>query len=298
MVRQALDMGHVITAITRPGSRSALPVHDRLFYAPSTPEGIALAMANASVVVHLATCYGRIGDCVDAMVDANLRLPILLADVAGRHGVPILLGDSFFSAPGVDYNHLKSYVGMKRACATAVHGVVAGRVQVAQLAFEHLYGPGDDPNKAIPSLLAKLIHGSSRLPLTSGTQTRDFTYVEDAAAAVLAIARHIDKLPCGSCERLGIGTGSSMTLRDFIETAYVLAGSQIELGWGDLPMRAGEPNSQGADRRFLDSIGCESRFHVQDALRMTLNEISEIMGKPIQRMDQSRISVYRARDIE
>jgi CDP-paratose synthetase len=261
------EAGHAVAAIARRDGLRGRPGDLRVAWHDPDAAGLAAAVAGADAAVHLATCYGRPGEGAGALVAANIDLPARLSEAAAQAGVPLLLGDTFFANPGTAYDHLAAYTASKRACATLVPALVAGRVPVALLVFEHLYGPGDDPRKALPALTARIAGGSGRLALTDGLQRRDFIHVRDAAAAVVTACAHVRSIPCGQPFRISVGTGRSASMRDVLETLHRLTGSTVELGWGDLPRRAGEPESTGADIAWLAAHGWQPRIALEEGLR-------------------------------
>lgn len=97
-----------------------------------------------------------------------------------------------------------------------------------------VYGPGEHPGRLLPSLLAVK---DTPLDLTSGTQKRDFTYVGDVAAALLAIGKS-DAIPG---EVVNVATGRLETVRAFVETAMAVLSIPPHLvRFGALPQRAEE----------------------------------------------------------
>ena len=273
--RALLGAGHRINAIARkPVERPGM-----IAFGCGNSD-LALAVADADVILHLATSYGRPGEPINAVLDANVVLPTLLAEHAAKRGIPLLLADSFFAKSGMAYDYLPVYTASKRAVLLMVAGVMGTRAALGQLVIEHMYGPGDDPRRAIPHLVSQIIHGAGRLALTSGHQRRDFIHVDDAARAVATAVTHATSWSKGITKQLGIGTGQATSLRDFLELAHRLAGSRVELGWGDLPTRVGEPVSDGADTAWLVGHGWKPQFKyevgVLDLVQWHRNQIPKL----------------------
>lgn len=72
------------------------------------------------------------------------------------------------------------------------------------------YGPRQSARAVIPSILAQLHAGASRIKLGSLTPTRDFTYVTDTAEGFLALAESEDALG----EAVNLGTGHEISIGD------------------------------------------------------------------------------------
>jgi len=97
-----------------------------------------------------------------------------------------------------------------------------------------VYGSGEHEGRLLPSLLAAARTGE-RLPLSAGTQRRDFTFVEDVAEGLLRL---------GAATTSGVvnlATGRLAPVREFVETAArVLGISADRLSFGALPTRPEE----------------------------------------------------------
>lgn len=77
-----------------------------------------------------------------------------------------------------------------------------------------VYGPGEHDGRLLPSLL-QAANGDQVLPLTAGTQQRDFTYVEDVAEGLLRLASANAQLG----DVVNLATGHLTSVRRFVETA-------------------------------------------------------------------------------
>jgi nucleoside-diphosphate-sugar epimerase len=100
-----------------------------------------------------------------------------------------------------------------------------------------VYGPGEHAGRLLPSLIesARL---QKPLPLTSGTQQRDFTFVGDAAEALLRLGVANGVRPG---EAVNVATGRLTSVRDFVEAAARALKLPTELlQFGALPTRAEE----------------------------------------------------------
>jgi UDP-glucose 4-epimerase len=99
-----------------------------------------------------------------------------------------------------------------------------------------VYGPGERAGRLLPSILEARRTGRP-LQLSSGTQRRDFTYVEDAAEGLLKLGLAPD-LRCGI---VNLATGRLATVRVFVETAAAILGIPSEhLEFGAIPANTHE----------------------------------------------------------
>lgn len=135
--------------------------------------------------------------------------------------------------------------GVTKSAATA--WLDASRERVPNLvarAFT-VFGGGERPGRLVPTLLAARAT-SARIPLSTGTQQRDWLYVEELARALVELAlvdgaavrarRYPFDAPC-----LNVASGVLTSVRDFVTTFAARFGLAPErLGFGDLPPLATE----------------------------------------------------------
>ena len=105
----------------------------------------------------------------------------------------------------------------------------------AYLIPTNLYGPGDKFNPqvshVIPALIKKCVDaveaGDSCVPVWgTGSASREYLYVDDAAQAIVAAAERYE----GS-EPINLGTNHEVTIRETVETIARLVGFTGELRW-------------------------------------------------------------------
>jgi nucleoside-diphosphate-sugar epimerase len=131
--------------------------------------------------------------------------------------------------------------------------------QIAALALAHdfsaawgrlffLYGPGEDPQRLVPSV-TRALRAGQRAQVTEGRQVRDFLHVTDAARAFVALLRH----EIGGA--VNIGSGQGVPLRHIVETLERAAGRRDAVDFGAISMRADEPPVIVADIMKLTTTG-------------------------------------------
>ena len=138
----------------------------------------------------------------------------------------------------------------------------------------NLYGPGDNfdlqSGHVIPAMIRKVIEarrsGDKRVVLWGdGSPTREFLYVEDAAAAIIAAAAFYD-----SPEPVNLGTGREVTVSELARMIAELTGYTGEIVWDTT-----QPNGQ--TRRRLDVTRAAEAFDfratttLEEGLRDTVN---------------------------
>jgi CDP-glucose 4,6-dehydratase len=142
---------------------------------------------------------------------------------------------------------------------------------VAVTRFANLFGGGDrNFSRLIPEAVTAVLDGRPPVIRSDGSPERDFLYVEDAAAAYLAVA---EALASGGAdgEAFNAGWGRPHAVREVVELI-------CELGPGDAePDYRGTGNPSGEiDRQYLDSTklrertGWAPKVDLREGIRRTL----------------------------
>jgi nucleoside-diphosphate-sugar epimerase len=137
----------------------------------------------------------------------------------------------------------------------------------------NLYGPWDnfDPasSHVIPALIKKMVDArESGAPFIeawgTGSASREFIYVDDAARGIVLGAEHVN-----DAEPINLGVGQEITIRDLTELIARLTGYDGEIRW--------DPSKpDGQPRRALDTSRARERFgftagtSFEDGLRETI----------------------------
>ncbi len=137
----------------------------------------------------------------------------------------------------------------------------------------NLYGPGDkfhpDVSHVIPALIKKCVDavddGADEVEVWgSGTATREFLYVEDAAEAfVLAGERYEKAAP------VNIGSGQEVSIKELAETIVEHAGFEGTIRW-DPTKPDGQPRRRLDTSRALEEFGFRASTALFDGLKTTI----------------------------
>lgn len=136
----------------------------------------------------------------------------------------------------------------------------------------NLYGPRDNFDLAsshvIPALIRKFLEakerGESRVVLWGdGSPTREFLYVEDAAAGILAATDRYD-----GPDPVNLGTGDEHSIRDLARMVGDLAGFQGEIAW-DTSQPNGQPRRVLETSRAAHLFGWKAGTTLQKGLERT-----------------------------
>jgi nucleoside-diphosphate-sugar epimerase len=156
------------------------------------------------------------------------------------------------------------------ACKHALH--VAARAYAQQngvsLAWGRvffLYGPAEKAARLVPSIVVPLLRGE-RAPCTHGRQLRDFMYVEDAAAAFVAL---LDGDVTGP---VNIATGKPAAIAAVASTIGDIIGRPDLVALGELPAAPDEPQLLvGHAERLNDEVGWRPSYDLRAGLARTID---------------------------
>jgi CDP-glucose 4,6-dehydratase len=143
---------------------------------------------------------------------------------------------------------------------------------VAVTRFANIYGGGDaNPSRLIPEAVSAVLAGRAPVIRSDGSPERDFLYVEDAAAAYLAISDALGRGE-GRGEAFNAGGGQPHRVLDVVELICRLAGSEVEPDVRGAGTPTGEIDRQWVDPTKLRELtGWEPRFELEDGLRRTID---------------------------
>ena len=137
----------------------------------------------------------------------------------------------------------------------------------------NLYGPGDNFDLEDSHVIAAMVHkyvlaserGDPEVVLWgTGSPSREFLYVDDAARALLLCAEHLQ-----SSEPVNIGTGTETSIRDLAGMISRLTGYQGETVWDD-SRPDGQPKRYLDVNRARERVGFEAQTPLEEGLRWTI----------------------------
>ncbi len=129
------------------------------------------------------------------------------------------------------------------------------------------YGPGQESNMLIPSLIKTVTNGET-FEMTEGKQTREFNYVDDIVDGYIKASIS----PKAIGEIINIGNGVEYRVRDVVETVLRLLDSQVKPKYGALSYRPGETWHFYCDNtKAKDVLGWEPSVNLEDGLKMTID---------------------------
>ncbi len=204
---------------------------------------------------------------MEAMRDVGVRRVILISSGAiyGDQGQQPLVEN----APP---NPRSPYAVSKLAAEHYVHtiGALWGIETVALRVF-NAYGPGQPLAAAhppvVPHFLRQVSHGGSMVIHGKGEQTRDFVYLDDVIAAMVAAA----SAPTINRSVINIGSGTETSIQSLGQAVLEAVGIKSE--WIYKEDQDTGPSRMCADIRLArETLGYKPRFSLQEGLERMISK--------------------------
>jgi nucleoside-diphosphate-sugar epimerase len=219
-------------------------------------------------VVHLAW-YARPKDyLVSSENAASLAMTTGLASAVFASGCPRLVG------VGTCLEYARSErplaetdpVGPASPYARAKHDAwrrasdLAARAggELAWARVFHLYGPGEDPSRLVPTVASALARGEP-IDVTAGEQVRDYMHVVDVAAGLVALARP------GASGVYNVCSGTSRPLKELLLAIGRIWGREDLIRLGARPYASDEVMHLAGRSDRLRALGWTPRFPTVEA---------------------------------
>ena len=238
--------------------------------------GAAVADAAPDCVIHMAARVGGIGANLlnpASLYLENLMLGTNVIEAARAAGVAktVVVGTicSYPKHTPVPFEETSLWNGYPEE-SNAPYGIAklaqlthlqANRQQYGQagvyLMPTNLYGPGDkfhpDVSHVIPALVRKCViareEGAEEIEVWgTGSASREFLYVDDAANGIVRAAEHYD-----GAEPVNLGANRELLIKELVEIIAELTGFEGRIRWDD-------SKPDGQPRRCVDASRARELF--------------------------------------
>ena len=266
VVRACLARGHETIALVRPGSpaerladvRPLVTMVEGDLADDATIGRLTLDLAPVAIV-HLAWYAepGRYLDDVGRNLSA-LRATTQLLEAAAATGCPrvVLAGTCLENADGPSRS---IYQAAKRAAHAVAGGFVDPSTSIACGHVFHLFGPGEDKRRVIPTVIRALLDGQP-VPTTDGSQVRDYLHVADVATAFCTLAE------ASVTGGVDICSGSPVHLRDVFAMIGDETGDNGLIRIGALGPAVDDGHPSTGDRTQLSDLGWRPAYDLRGGL--------------------------------
>lgn len=270
VARQLVERGHEVAALVRPGTSLArlesLAPRLGLVRGSMEDQDVVRSMLRAlqpQVIVHTAW-YVHPRDYLHS--EHNLES---LAATLGLMRQAVAAGCGRFVGVGtcLEYADLPRArreddptdpVSLYASCKHAAHMVLRALTQGSAMRWAwarlfHLYGPGEHPERIVPTVTAAL-HAGRPIDLSPGTQVRDALRVEDVASALVCLAES------DAAGVFNVCSGEPRSLRQMLESVGALSERAELLRFGARAAAAGEPAYLVGSPERLKALGWSPAF--------------------------------------
>ncbi len=146
----------------------------------------------------------------------------------------------------------------------------------------NLYGPGDNFNPesshVIPAIIKKFVDATEKgekkvVVWGTGTASREFLYVDDAAEGIVAAAEKYDK-PAP----VNLGAGKEITIKELVSIAAKISGFKGQIIW-DTSKPDGQPRRCLDVTRARTEFGFEAKMDFVEGLEKTVEWYKQHVSK-------------------
>lgn len=251
------------------------------------------ATHDPTLVIHLAARVGGIGANMERPADLyldNLLMGTYVIEEARLHGTAkaVVVGTicSYPKFTPVPFSEDSLWQGYPEE-TNAPYGIAklaqlvqlqSNRAQYGQNAVylmpTNLYGPRDKFNAAvshvIPALIKKAVEakesGADTIEVWgTGAASREFLYVDDAAAGILLAAQHYD-----GAEPVNLGANHELPIKELVEIIVDVVGFEGKVHW-DTSKPDGQPRRGVDGTRAQKEFGFQAKVDFREGLRRTVD---------------------------
>jgi UDP-glucuronate 4-epimerase len=237
----------------------------------------AATEADPRIIIHLAAQAGVRYSLEQprAYIDSNIIGTFNLVEFCRHHPVRHLLIASTSSAYGGNtkmpfaetdpaVHPLTIYAASKAATELIAHSYAhLWRVPTTVFRLFTVYGPWGRPDMALFKFTAAMLAGTPIDIFNNGLMTRDFTYIDDAVAAIVRLADEIPAAdvavgttdtvsPVAPFRLVNVGGGAPVPLLEFIAAIERALGITAKRHY--LPMQPGDVPNTRASAELLETL--------------------------------------------
>lgn len=143
-------------------------------------------------------------------------------------------------------------------------------LETVVIRYFNVFGPRQDPaseySAVIPKFVTAMLQGKRPTVYGDGTQSRDFTFVDNVVAGNLAAAER----PAAVGRAINVACGAQITLLDLVAAINRVLGTHIEPHFAE--RRTGDVRSSLADISLArELLGYEPRVSFEEGLRRSID---------------------------
>ena len=222
-----------------------------------------------NIIIHTACSYGRSNQKITDVVTTNLFFGLEVFEAALKYKSKV-----FINTDSLLPRNINNY-SLSKAQFTDWLKKDDHDINIVNLKIEHMYGPMDDKSKFLGWLINKMLTKTKEsIDLTTGTQKRDFIFINDIVEVFNLVINNQKNLDAFT--EYEVGTGNFISVKEFITKIA----KQIEdeknvvilsrLNFGAIPYRNGEIMTPILDNTKLRKLGWIPKYNIEQGIKETL----------------------------
>jgi CDP-paratose synthetase len=221
-----------------------------------------LSTISPDVIINTICSYGRNGESISQIYNSNFYTGVKLLEFAKSLDNPVL----FINCGSSLEKNTNLYSISKSQLVEFGEFISNDKLQFINMNLQHFYGL-NVTNNFISFVISNCL-ANNTLPLTAGTQQRDFIYISDVVNAFKVVVQKKNLL--SNFENIDIGTGIAMPIKDVVLKIKELTKSNSKLLFGKIPLRDNEVDEMKANISKLQSLGWAPQYSIDDGLKEIL----------------------------
>ncbi|NNA16427.1 NAD(P)-dependent oxidoreductase [Pseudomonas lundensis] len=202
----------------------------------------AVTSSRPDIVFHLAAAYSRVEEDIEPIVDANLKLPIYLAQALNNSSAVFIAVGSFwqFGCANEQYSPLDTYSASKEALEKMLEFYSSNTALKIRVVYLYgTYGDGDGRGKFLDSLITS-VNNNEVLGVSPGFQILNLVHADDVVRALFLAADEALNGGSGAIKRFCVNGDEELTLRELVDLCGSLANKRMNVTFGAIPYREKE----------------------------------------------------------
>lgn len=146
-------------------------------------------------------------------------------------------------------------------------------VPTVSLRYFTVYGPGQRPDMAFHKFFRSIIEKKPITIFGDGSQTRDFTYIDDVVEATYSAMTH------GKAgEIYNVGGGNQRILKEVLPGLREITGSEVPIRWEE-NQKGDVPHTYASIEKAMEEIDYAPKIQLKDGLKEEWNWIQKIYSR-------------------
>ncbi|MBI1910223.1 MAG: NAD(P)-dependent oxidoreductase [Deltaproteobacteria bacterium] len=153
----------------------------------------------------------------------------------------------------------------KNALQEMLHSCTEGKISSAWGRIFFLYGPHENPNRLVSSMIKTLLQGEPA-HCSDGNQMRDYLYVKDVAGAFVALLNSEVRGP------VNIASGTPVSIKEIVNQIALKLDRSNLVKFGTRPLSRNEPPLLTADiGRLANEVRWKPKYDLESGLSETID---------------------------